>query len=128
MGMSGISKSQVSRMCEEIDGKIAAFLDRPLEGDWPYLWLDATYLKARMGGRIVSTAVTTTGWWRFDPGLRRGSEQGAPVARTLPPSRSAQPLRPGTARQCSEGRSATVAWSDEPTLSPSAVSGPPFIR
>ena len=57
MGMSGISKSQVSRLCEEIDGKIAAFLDRPLEGDWPYLWLDATYLKCRTGGRIVSTAV-----------------------------------------------------------------------
>ena len=57
MGMSGISKSQVSRLCEEIDGKIAAFLNRPLEGDWPYLWLDATYLKARTGGRIVSTAV-----------------------------------------------------------------------
>src|SRR5712691_10239688 len=57
MGMSGISKSQVSRLCEEIDGKIGAFLDRPLEGDWPYLWLDATYVKARTGGRIVSTAV-----------------------------------------------------------------------
>jgi putative transposase len=57
MGMSGISKSQVSRLCEEIDGKIAAFLDRPLEGEWPYLWLDATYIKARTGGRIVSTAV-----------------------------------------------------------------------
>ena len=57
MGMSGISKSQVSRLCEEIDGKIAAFLDRPLEGDWPYLWLDATYVKSRTGGRIVSTAV-----------------------------------------------------------------------
>jgi transposase-like protein len=57
MGMSGISKSQVSRLCEEIDDKIAAFLNRPLEGDWPYLWLDATYLKARLGGRIVSTAV-----------------------------------------------------------------------
>jgi putative transposase len=56
MGMSGISKSQVSRLCEEIDGKIEAFLNRPLEGDWPYLWLDATYLKARTGGRIVSTA------------------------------------------------------------------------
>ncbi len=40
MGMSGISKSQVSRLCEEIDGKIEAFLNRPLEGDWPYLWLD----------------------------------------------------------------------------------------
>ena len=57
MGMSGISKSQVSRLCEEIDGKIAAFLDRPLEGDWPYLWLDATYIKARTGGRVVSVAV-----------------------------------------------------------------------
>jgi len=57
MGMNGISKSQVSRLCEEIDGKIEAFLNRPLEGDWPYLWLDATYIKARTGGRIVSTAV-----------------------------------------------------------------------
>ena len=37
MGMSGISKSQVSRLCEEIDGKVKAFLNRPLEGDWPYL-------------------------------------------------------------------------------------------
>jgi transposase-like protein len=46
MGMTGISKSQVSRLCEEIDGKIEAFLDRPLEGDWPYLWLDATYVCA----------------------------------------------------------------------------------
>ena len=54
MGMSGVSKSQVSRLCEEIDGKIEAFLNRPLEGDWPYLWLDATYLKCRTGGRIVS--------------------------------------------------------------------------
>jgi len=57
MGMSGISKSQVSRLCEEIDGKIAAFLNRPLEGDWPYLWLDATYVKTRQNGRIVSVAV-----------------------------------------------------------------------
>lgn len=57
MGMSGISKSQVSRLCEEIDDKVAAFLNRPLEGDWPYLWLDATYLRARHGGRVVSTAV-----------------------------------------------------------------------
>ena len=49
MGMSGISKSQVSRLCEEIDGRVKAFLDRPLEGDWPYLWLDATYIKTRQG-------------------------------------------------------------------------------
>jgi putative transposase len=57
MGMTGISKSQVSRLCAEIDDKIGAFLDRPLEGDWPYLWLDATYVKVRQNGRIVSVAV-----------------------------------------------------------------------
>jgi len=57
MGMSGISKSQVSRLCGEIDDKIKAFLNRPLEGDWPYIWLDATYLKVRQAGRIVSVAV-----------------------------------------------------------------------
>jgi putative transposase len=47
MGMSGISKSQVSRLCGEIDERVKAFLGRPIEGDWPYLWLDATYVKAR---------------------------------------------------------------------------------
>ena len=57
MGMSGISKSQVSRLCEEIDEKVKAFLARPLEGDWPYLWIDATYLKVRFSGRIISVAV-----------------------------------------------------------------------
>src|SRR5882724_9418450 len=57
MGMTGISKSQVSRLCVEIDDKIDAFLNRPLEGDWPYLWLDATYVKVRANGRIVSVAV-----------------------------------------------------------------------
>ncbi len=56
MGMTGISKSQVSRLCEEIDERVKAFLDRPLEGDWPYLWLDATYVKTRQAGRIVSVA------------------------------------------------------------------------
>lgn len=57
MGMSGISKSQVSRLCEEIDEKVQAFLTRPIEGDWPYLWIDATYVKVRQAGRIVSVAV-----------------------------------------------------------------------
>jgi transposase-like protein len=46
-----------ARLCEEIDGKVKAFLDRPIEGDWPYIWIDATYLKVRRGGRIVSVAV-----------------------------------------------------------------------
>jgi transposase-like protein len=57
MGGTGVSKSQVSRLCEEIDGKVKAFLDRPIEGDWPYLWIDATYVKQRDAGRIVSAAV-----------------------------------------------------------------------
>ena len=57
MGMSGISKSQVSRLCEEIDERVTAFLERPIEGDWPYIWMDATYIKVRRAGRIVSVAV-----------------------------------------------------------------------
>jgi putative transposase len=57
MGMSGISKSQVSRLCTEIDERVQAFLSRPIEGDWPYLWIDATYVKVREAGRIVSVAV-----------------------------------------------------------------------
>ena len=57
MGAGGMSKSQVSRLCAEIDERVNAFLGRPLEGAWPYLWLDATYLKVREGGRIVSHAV-----------------------------------------------------------------------
>jgi transposase-like protein len=56
MGLDGISKSQVSRLCEEIDERVKPFLGRPIEGDWPYVWLDATYLKVRRSGRIVSAA------------------------------------------------------------------------
>ena len=44
MGGTGISKSQVSRLCEEIDELVDAFLTRPIEGEWPYFWIDATYL------------------------------------------------------------------------------------
>lgn len=57
MGMTGISKSQVSRLCTEIDERVNAFLNRPIEGNWPYLWIDATYMKVRQAGRIVSVAV-----------------------------------------------------------------------
>ena len=56
MGLSGISKSQVSKLCKDIDERVHALLDRPLLGEWRYLWLDATYLKQREGGRIVSVA------------------------------------------------------------------------
>src|SRR3546814_12221765 len=56
MGATGISKSAVSRLIQEIDERVNAFLNRPIEGEFPYLWLDATYIKSRQGGRIVSTA------------------------------------------------------------------------
>lgn len=83
MGGTGISKSQVSRLCEDeplsaigprtmaSDERVDAFLTRPIDGEWPYLWIDATYPlhgsgllanrerdKVRQGGRIVSVAVT----------------------------------------------------------------------
>jgi transposase-like protein len=56
LGLAGIGKSTVSKLCKEIDERVGAFLDRPLSGEWPYLWLDATYLRQREGGRIVSVA------------------------------------------------------------------------
>src|SRR5438046_9104735 len=61
MGLAGISKSQVSKLCKDIDERVNAFLDRPLAGEWPSLWLDATYLKVRDGGRIVSVAAIIAG-------------------------------------------------------------------
>jgi transposase-like protein len=55
---SGISRSQVSRICSQIDEYVGEFLSRDLGGAWyPYLWLDATYLDVRLGGRVVSQAV-----------------------------------------------------------------------
>ena len=56
MGLSGISKSTVSKLCRDIDERVEEFLNRPLSGQWPYVWLDATYLKVRQGGRIVPVA------------------------------------------------------------------------
>ena len=84
MGMSGISKSQVSRLCEEIDDKVKAFLDRPIEGEWPYLWIDATYLKVRRGGRIVSVAViiavgVNTDGRREVLGMEIGTSEAEPI-------------------------------------------------
>ena len=62
MGLSGISKSTVSKL-KDIDDRVNAFLDRPLVGDWPYLWLDATYLKQREGGRIVPVSPGVARTW-----------------------------------------------------------------
>jgi len=57
LGMTGISKSQVSRICAELDEEVERFRNRPLEGKYPYVWLDATFVKARQQGRVVSQAV-----------------------------------------------------------------------
>ncbi len=57
MGGASISKSQVSRICAEIDEQVQQFVQRPLEGHFPYVWLDATYVKVRHGSRIVDRAV-----------------------------------------------------------------------
>jgi len=57
LGMRGISKSRVSELCEELDEEVERFRGRPLEGCYPYVWVDATYLKARQDGRVTSTAV-----------------------------------------------------------------------
>ncbi len=54
---TGISKSEVSRICAELDEEVAAFRDRSLSGDYPYVFLDATYCKARVNHRVVSQAV-----------------------------------------------------------------------
>src|SRR5918998_118270 len=61
LGMEGISKSQVSRLCEELDEEVERFRSRPLEGPYPYVWVDATYLKARQDGRVAATAGGITG-------------------------------------------------------------------
>jgi transposase-like protein len=84
MGVSGISKSQVSRLCEEIDDKVKAFLSRPIEGDWPYLWIGATYLKVRRGGRVVSVAViiaigVNTDGRREVLGMEIGTSEAEPI-------------------------------------------------
>lgn len=57
LGMTGISKSQVSRLCQELDGVVERFRTRRLEGPYPYVWLDATFVKVRVEGRVVSMAV-----------------------------------------------------------------------
>jgi transposase-like protein len=56
LGLDGISKSEVSRICAELDPVVEAFRTRPLTGEHPYVWLDATYHKVRIDGRVVSQA------------------------------------------------------------------------
>ena len=57
LGMDGITKSRVCELCEELDEEVERFPNRPLEGSYPYVWVDATYVKARQDGRVASSAV-----------------------------------------------------------------------
>jgi transposase-like protein len=57
LGLEGISKSQVSRLCQALDAEVERFRSRPLTGMYPYVWLDATFVKGRVDGRVVSLAV-----------------------------------------------------------------------
>src|ERR671937_324172 len=57
LGLDGISKSQVSRLCEALDVEVERFRTRKLEGPYPYCWLDATFVKVRQDGRVVNVAV-----------------------------------------------------------------------
>ncbi len=57
LGISGMTKDRVSGLCSGLDESVAAFRDRPLEGDFPYLWLDAKHLKVRSGGHVRSKAL-----------------------------------------------------------------------
>lgn len=57
LGMTGVSKSQVSRLCGELDEAVGAFRNRSLAGRYPYLWLDAKYVKVREGGRVANMAL-----------------------------------------------------------------------
>ena len=84
MGGGGVSKSQVSRLCEEIHGRVKTFLERPIEGDWPYIWIDATYLKVRRGGPVVSVAViiavgVNTKGRREVLGMEVGTSEAEPI-------------------------------------------------
>ena len=95
MGLSGISKSTVSKLCKDIDERVGEFLNRPLTGEWPYLWLDATYLKVRQGGRIVPVAAiiavaANTEGRREIIGLGIGPSRGRDILDRVPsiPARS----------------------------------------
>jgi putative transposase len=69
LGLQGVSKSKVSRICQELDELVTAFRRRPLAGDYPYVWLDALYVKVRQHHRIVSQAVVIA------IGVRRDGER-----------------------------------------------------
>ena len=88
MGMGGISKSEVSRLVREIDERVNAFLNRPIEGEWRYVWIDATYVRVRQGGRIINVAVIIA------TGANTEGRREGVGARRRPPPRPSPSGRP----------------------------------
>ena len=117
MGMSGISKSQVSRLCEEIDERVKAFLERPIEGDWPYLWIDATYVKVRQ--TAASSRWRSSSPWASTPtaGAKFWAWTSAPPRR-----------RPSGPTSCASLPGAACAASSSSSPTPTRVSRPPSPR
>lgn len=117
MGLTGTSKSQVSRLCGEIDERVQVFLNRPLEGDWPFLWLDATYVKLREGGRIVSMAVIVAVAVNTD-GRREilGITVMQRQSRTRSEARALSSLRPSAAAQAASAQAAVSTAPGSPSI------------
>ena len=106
--MSGVSKSQVSRLCAEIDargihGRVQAFLNRPLEGPYPYVWIDATYLKVHRNGRVVSVAAILA------IGVNRQGGREV-LGLDVGPSEAATCLGPSSSASWSGAGSAASSW------------------
>ena len=103
LGMGGVSKSQVSRLCAEIDERVQAFLNRPLEGPYPYVWIDATYLKVHRNGRVVSVAAILA------IGVNRQGRREV-LGLDVGPSEAATCLGPSSSASWSGAASAGSSW------------------
>ncbi len=120
LGMTGISKSRVSELCEELDEEVERFRGRPLEGFYPYVWVDATYVKARQDGRVVSTAVVIAVGVKAQTGERE--VLGLDVGPSEDGAFWASFLRSLVARGLS-GRESTIALAGRKAWASSAGSG-----
>ena len=135
MGMSGISKSQVSRLCQDIDQRVGRFLERPLRGQWPYLWLDATYLevapgwprgKSGKGGRRGGQrrGPPRGAWHRVWAGRDRGVLAGvrALPGRSRAPGAACQPM--GSVPRCARASNGTAAACSAAALACAVMAAP----
>ncbi len=120
MCTSGIAESQVSRLFEETDDQLQALLPRPIEGAWPYPWIDVTYVKIRRAARIVSVAaIVAVGGQRRRPARDAGHGRGSNKeedhlngSNAVPPSNREVLQRLARAQHCRQ-----PLWF-EPTTSP----------